>query len=352
MSPTRRGPRARGWWPSPATRWWWATAWSGCWRCSLGTPWATGSSTCWGRWRTRLRWGSPGHGPTRSARRLLEREQAAREEIETINRLGSLVMAELDLEKLVQGVTDAATSLTGAQFGAFFYNVVGERGEAYTLYALSGVPREAFAGFPMPRNTAVFGPTFRGEGIVRLADVRADPRFGLNDPYWGMPPGHLPVVSYLAVSVVARSGEVLGGLFFGHRDGGGFHRAPRAHRRGSGGPGRSRLDNARLYREAQRALAVRNEFLVAVAHDLRTPLTAIKGSAQLLLRQANRPGGIPPERLAAGLAGLDTSATRMSRLVDHLLDVAHDPAGRAWNSIAAPPTWWRWHGGRGGAPGR
>ena len=68
----------------------------------------------------------------------------------------------------------------------------------------------------MPRNTAVFDPTFRGAGVVRSGDITADARYGRNAPYHGMPHGHLPVRSYLAVPVKARDGEVLGGLFFGH----------------------------------------------------------------------------------------------------------------------------------------
>ena len=56
----------------------------------------------------------------------------------------------------------------------------------------------------MPRATEIFGPTFRGEGVIRLDDVRKDPRFGKNAPYHGMPAGHLPVVSYLAVPVRSR----------------------------------------------------------------------------------------------------------------------------------------------------
>src|SRR4029078_6939275 len=79
-----------------------------------------------------------------------------------------------------------------------------------------GVPRHAFDRFPMPRATDLFGPTFRGEGVVRIANVKLDPRYGKNSPYYGMPEGHLPVTSYLAVPVVSSSGEVLGGLFFGH----------------------------------------------------------------------------------------------------------------------------------------
>ena len=142
--------------------------------------------------------------------------------------MGAAVAAELDLERAVQVVTDAATELSGAQFGAFFYNVVDERGGRYMLYTLSGVPREAFSRFPMPRNTALFGATFRGSGIVRSRRRHQDSALRQERPHYGMPKGHLPVRSYLAVPVISRSGEVLGGLFFGHREARRVHRTRRA----------------------------------------------------------------------------------------------------------------------------
>lgn len=138
-----------------------------------------------------------------------------REAVEVISAVGQTVAGERDLHKLVQAVVDAATKLTRAEFGAFFYNVTNRDAESYVLYAISGVPRSAFEKFPLPRNTQVFEPTFRGSAIVRCDDVTQDPRYGKNEPHHGMPAGHLPVCSYLAVPVVARSGEVLGGLFFG-----------------------------------------------------------------------------------------------------------------------------------------
>jgi GAF domain-containing protein len=134
-----------------------------------------------------------------TGRRLLHEKQRA----EALQRVGSALTARLELREIVQLATDAARELTPAAFGAFFYNVVSDAGASYTLYTLSGVERSAFERFPMPRNTAIFAPTFEGEGIVRLDDVLADPRYGLNDPYFGMPDGHLPVRSYLAVPVVA-----------------------------------------------------------------------------------------------------------------------------------------------------
>ena len=139
---------------------------------------------------------------------LLLRAEEARKEAETLNEVARNLAGELDLQKLVQSATDAATRVTGAQFGAFFYNVLNDKGESYILYTLSGAPREAFEHFGLPRNTAIFDPTFRGTRIVRSADILKDPSYGHNPPHHGMPRGHLPVRSYLAVPVVSRSGEV------------------------------------------------------------------------------------------------------------------------------------------------
>ena len=111
-----------------------------------------------------------------TARKLTETKLKERSEaLQKINEFGKMLSAQLDIEKLVQSVTDSATSLTGAEFGSFFYNVENADGESYMLYTMSGVPIEKFEGFPMPRNTAIFGPTFRGEGIVRIDDVKKDP---------------------------------------------------------------------------------------------------------------------------------------------------------------------------------
>lgn len=150
----------------------------------------------------------------------MKKEQAAnlQRKLELLVRAGFLLVQSTDLKALVQSATDVGLELCGAQFGAFFYNVLRDTGESYQLHALSGVEPDKFSQFPMPRNTAVFAPTFEGTGIVRSADITKDPRYGHNAPHHGMPAGHLPVRSYLAVPVQAPSGEVLGGLFYGHEE--------------------------------------------------------------------------------------------------------------------------------------
>lgn len=249
---------------------------------------------------------------------------------QTLNEVGKVIAAELDMEKLIQFVTDAATKLSRAHFGAFFYNLVSEKGESYTLYAISGAPRDAFARFPLPRNTEVFKPTFSGTAVVRSDDITKDPRYGKSAPYHGMPKGHLPVVSYLAVPVTSRSGEVLGGLFFGHPEAGVFKEREEQLVRGLAAQAAVAIDNARLFQRAKDAVQLRDDFLSIASHELKTPLTPLKLQVQNLRRLVERGAlpELPPERLRNIAATCDRQIGRLTSLIEDLLDVARINAGR------------------------
>src|SRR5205085_5539214 len=92
-------------------------------------------------------------------------------------------------------------------------------------------------------------------------DVRQDPRYSKDSPYYGIPPGHLPVVSYVAVPVVLRSGEVVGGLFFGHPEGNVFSERAERIVVGLAPHAAIAIENARLYERAKRAIVERDELL-------------------------------------------------------------------------------------------
>ena len=188
--------------------------------------------------------------------RAMEREKT---NTEVLHRVGQAISARLDLDEIVQLVTDSATAVTRAQFGAFFYNVLDEHGAAFQLYMLSGAPRHAFERFPMPRATGIFAPTFNGEDPVRLKDVTVDPRHGKNPPFNGMPRGHLPVHSYLAVPVIMSDGEVVGGLFFGHSEVGVFDAEAERLAVGIAAQAAIALENARLFEAAQREIERRKQ---------------------------------------------------------------------------------------------
>ena len=189
-------------------------------------------------------------------------EEARREEadlVETLHRIGGVLTSELDVERLVQTVTDAATALTGAQFGAFFYNVARPAGRgAHAVHAV----RRAARGVRRTSAIRARRRCSRRRSTARAScgatTSRRDPRYGQMAPHHGMPPGHLPVRSYLAVPVISRTGEVLGGLFFGHADAGVFtERAERLVVGGRGVGGGGDGQRAAVRGRAARARATR-----------------------------------------------------------------------------------------------
>jgi signal transduction histidine kinase/CheY-like chemotaxis protein len=274
-------------------------------------------------------------------------EDALRDEIrilELVNKTGATLASKLEMRALVQAVTDAATELSGAKFGAFFYNTVKREGDTFMLYALAGAPREAFEKFGQPRATALFGPTFNGDAPIRCDDVRDDPRYGKMAPHRGLPEGHLPVRSYLAVPVISRDGDVMGGLFFGHPEPGVFTERTERIIVGIAAQVASAMDNARLYEatqeaakerevllasersaraEAERMSELKDEFLSTLSHELRTPLNSILGWSQIL-RRGNR----NEADLLKGLDTIERNVRVQAQLIEDLLDMSRITSGK------------------------
>ena len=282
--------------------------------------------------------------------RNVDQEKAKQAQFDVLNQTGQSLAAQLDLDRIVQIVTDAGVQLSGARFGAFFYNVVDEDGESLLLYSLSGAERADFDGFGHPRATEVFGPTFNGEGVVRSDDITLDPRYGNNPPHKGMPEGHLPVRSYLAVPVTSRSGAVIGGLFFAHPEPGIFGEESERLLLGLAGQAAVAIDNARLFEAAQRAnqglerrvaertreLQIANDALRqsqkmeaigqltgGIAHDFNNLLTVIRGSADVLRRE-----GLSEEKRRRYLDAIADTSDRAARLTGQLLAFARRQALR------------------------
>jgi signal transduction histidine kinase len=83
------------------------------------------------------------------------------------------------------------------------------------------------------------------------------------------------------------------------------------------------LDNARLYRRTEQAIAARDEVLGVVSHDLRNPVNRVRLAAELMTESHELPPGA--ERAAKMIV---RAADEMNRLIGDLLDVTRIEAGR------------------------
>ncbi|XYJ08910.1 ATP-binding protein [Telluria sp. B2] len=281
-------------------------------------------------------------------------EQALREEskvLELLNSTGDALASTRDLRSLLQVATDAASGIAGARFGAFFYH--GKEGEkpTFSLYTLTGGSANEFQSFGEPHATALFGPSFRGVGLVRSSDISA----GLADgsapqaasqfaPQFSLFSDKPIVRSYLSVPVVAASGEAMGTMFFGHPEPGVFTERTERIVRGIAAQAAVALDNTRLYEaarqaaeerkvlleserearaEAERSSQMKDEFLATLSHELRTPLSAILGWAQVLRR-----GGKDEADLQRGLQTIERNARSQAQLIEDLLDMSRITSGK------------------------
>ena len=87
------------------------------------------------------------------------------------------------------------------------------------------------------------------------------------------------------------------------------------------------IDNSRLYREARVAVSIRDEFLSVAAHELKTPLTSLRGYAQLLAREFDRSEAVNPERARRAATTIQVQSDKLTRLVSQLLDISRLQSG-------------------------
>ncbi|MES2016885.1 MAG: ATP-binding protein [Pseudomonadota bacterium] len=260
-------------------------------------------------------------------------EQALRDEshvLELLNSTGSALASQRDLRSLLQTVTDAATGVSGARFGAFFYHGKDGDGDLFTLSTFSGAVPAEFDPFGEPRESALFSPSLQGEGVLRYDDIGSGPTPAIR--------------SYLSMPVVARSGEVLGSLFFGHPEAGVFTERTERIVGGIAAQAAVAIDNTRLYEaaqhaaeerkvllesersaraEAERTSQMKDEFLATLSHELRTPLSAILGWAQVLRR-----GSRDQSDLLRGLQTIERNARAQAQLIEDLLDMSRITSGK------------------------
>jgi len=260
-------------------------------------------------------------------RRTEERQREESAALEAVNKLAPMLSGKLDVDQVIQELTDAATRLASAASGTFFYHSPGSEGDGYRSYTSTAAPRDSF-GLAVPRPAGFPTRLFSSDGPLRIDDARR----GASTSWSESPLPGAPIASYLAVPVVSRSGRVLGGLALSHPDPGVFTDREERIVLAIAAQAAVAIDNAELYaterqarQAAETASRAKDEFLAMLGHELRNPIGAIRNSVDTLSAAYGRNGDAAGEMLTA-IISRQTEA--LAQLVDDLLDVTRLISGK------------------------
>lgn len=178
--------------------------------------------------------------------------------LEALNEVVTALHAAVRIEQVMQTIADTAQRLSGGgqAFAGFFRG----RGEPtpteYRVWEVAGAPRTVFEHLDRLHITPLFAPTFEGRGTVRSDDILTHPLFH------GLPEGHIPVRSYLAVPVKLQSGQVLGAILLGHAEPGRFDEETQQHLESLARHAALALEKASLYEREHHVAATLQQALL------------------------------------------------------------------------------------------
>jgi len=230
--------------------------------------------------------------------------------------------SSLDVESTVKMLADQASLLTQAQVCAVF--LVDDSQQAIVGRATNTLAHELGAlavGARIPLSWHGLSGVLKGESFVLLDNLDAE---WDDQSETGQALQRLGMVSCLALPITSQ-GAVVGAIFV-------YTPRTRSHfpvdeiglLQGLASQGASAISNARLYQELQQAYEeqkaldrLKDEFILTVSHEFRTPLTAIEGYVTLISRHGHR---LEQAKLSQFAAEIHQATTQLAGMISMLAD--------------------------------
>jgi signal transduction histidine kinase len=261
------------------------------------------------------------------ARHVAETElRAQAERLELLIEIGKNLTIELEVAPLAQRVTNLATRLAHATFGAFYFDYEAAS-DQFARVAVAGAPREAMN---LPLRPAQLASSSIGT--------------------------KLPTASFFTMPVVARGGKLVGAFAFGHDMAGMFGESTERLIAGVAAQAAIAMDNARLFASARELInklektnAELDQFAYVASHDLKAPLRGIANLSQWIEDDL---GDKLDEQGRHHMGLLRGRVARLENLIEGILSYSRADRGEEptvdidlaafvreiWELIAAPAT--------------
>ncbi|MBI1878379.1 MAG: GAF domain-containing protein, partial [Chloroflexi bacterium] len=250
---------------------------------------------------------------TRVDKALAERLQ----ELQTLQAIDRELLSSLELKHVLDISLSRAMDALGCEMGLM--GIVQSHGEEPGLYLLAqrGMPMEMgrYKRDPWPTTKGIIGRVIRTGELAWVNDITQDKDY--------VPNSHR-TRSVLVVPVM-REDKVIGVINLESTVPEYFTSDDVAFVKLLVGPTAIAIQNALLYEQVKEANQAKTEFMDIAAHDLKLPMTNIKGYSKLLQMGA---GGPLADKQKEFLGVISNNVDRMDRLVKDLLDISRIEAGR------------------------
>ena len=235
------------------------------------------------------------------------------QELDLFQRIDQELNKSLNLDRVLRQALDFALTLTAADGGSIGLLVpLEEGGQALKLLAHSGTELAA-GGRLVPIAHPVLRQVLETQRSVNMNEVTETHAVD-----------GTPAAAQLAVPI--RHGSALIGLLtLESRQAQAFQQEDITFAEQLADRAAVAIENSRLYGEVQSAIDAKSDFVSMVTHELRLPLTAIKGYTDLLAKGVAGPVN---EQQDAFLGVVERNLERMRRLIEDLADLNRMESGR------------------------
>lgn len=247
----------------------------------------------------------------RAARRLKTDLTRRLSEEQAVNQIAALLRTALDLQTVCEAALSAVMSHTGTEFGM----IAAKRGDEAGLVASLGLPRSYLKPYrrldvstpsllaaALFSGRAAFSPKKRLPALTaRMFEANGTNRFAV-----------VPLVAH---------GSVVGALQVSSRHSGRWSREQRRFLARIADQAAMAVASALQYEQLEQAFRSRDEGVRTIAHEIRTPLTAIKGFAQIAARQLER-DDFEREQLQDSLQEINRAAERLTNFAAHMISAS------------------------------
>lgn len=246
--------------------------------------------------------------------------QSRLEELTLIQHIDRQLNATLDYGEVMGQTLEWAVRITGDTIGLIAALQEEENGtRGLRFLAHKGYPEALFQQYAetelWPLENGLIGATVRSGETSLVADVRANPQYQQIVP---------EMATQLTVPI-KREERVIGVLALEAAQAESFSPENLASITRLADHAAIAIDNARLFQQLQRANQAKTEFVSFVSHELKQPMTSMKGYTDLLMRGI---GGALNEQQLGFVQIIRNNIGRMDRLVQDLLDVSRIESGR------------------------